>query len=297
MMAVRQPFRAGSFYPAERVECEAELTRCLSAAAAPSAKEGNALPKRPVAAIVPHAAWTYSGKTAAYALAPLASAKPQAKTIVVVGAVHVSGVYRASLMTAGAWKTPLGEIEIDSTLAAAIRKRDPNLIADDAWVHRVEHSIEVVLPFVQKLLPSARFVPVMVPPLREASRVGLALAEAISAHEEPVFVIGSTDLTHYGEDSYGYAPAGGGFESLEWVKGDNDRRMIDLMTRLRSDEVVEEARQHHNACGAGAIAATIVAAKALGAKKGHLLHYTTSYDEKPEGPPRDFVGYASLVFG
>jgi len=52
-----------------------------------------------------------------------------------------------------------------------------------------------------------------------------------------------------------------------------------------------------NPLPAGAIAATLVAAKALGAKKGHLLHYTTSYDEKPEGPPRDFVGYASLVFG
>lgn len=295
MMAVRQPFRAGSFYPAERAECEAELSRCLAAAPAPKERE-KAGTRRCVAAIAPHAAWSFSGRTAAHTFASLAAIVPSPRTVVVVGAVHVSGVYRASLMTTGAWKTPLGEIEIDSALAAAIRKRDPNLIADDAWVHRVEHSIEVLLPFVQKVFPAARFVPLMVPPLRESSRVGLALAEAISSIDEPVAVIGSTDLTHYGEDSYGFAPAGSGFESLEWVKQENDRRMIDLMLRMRSDDVVEEARLHHNACGAGAIAATMVAAKALGAKKGQLLHYTTSYDERPEGPPRDFVGYSSVVF-
>ncbi len=295
MMAVRQPFRAGSFYPAERAECDAALARCLSAADASAAPPD--LPRRAVAGIVPHAAWSYSGGTAGRFFSELARKKADPKTFVVLGAVHVSGVYRASLMSSGAWKTPLGEIAIDSALAGAIKRRDPNLIADDAWVHRVEHSIEVVLPFIQKINPRASFVPIMVPPLREASRVGMAVADAITAAGDGAMIIGSTDLTHYGEDSYGFAPAGGGFESLEWVKQENDRRMIDLMLRLRSDEVVEEARTHHNACGAGAIAATLVAAKALGAKKGHLLHYTTSYDAKPEGPPRDFVGYASVVFG
>jgi AmmeMemoRadiSam system protein B len=294
MMAVRQPFRAGSFYPAERAECEAELSRCMGAVGPAFSKEPA---RRCVAVIAPHAAWAYSGTTAAHSFSSIAAANPLPRTVVIVGAVHVSGVYRASLMTTGSWKTPLGEIEINSALAGAIRKRDPNLIADDAWVHRVEHSIEVLLPFIQKVVPGARFVPLMVPPLREASRVGMALAEAIASIDEPAVIVGSTDLTHYGEDTYGFAPAGSGFESLEWVKQENDRRMIDLMLRMRPDDVVEEARAHHNACGAGAIAATLVAAKALGAKKGQLLRYTTSYDERPEGPPRDFVGYASVLFG
>jgi AmmeMemoRadiSam system protein B len=193
MMAVRQPFRAGSFYPAERAECESELARCFGAAADGGSA---AAAKRCIAAIAPHAAWALSGKTAARAFSWLGAATVRPKTIVIVGAVHVSGVYRASLMTAGAWKTPLGEIEIDTTLASAIRRRDPNLIADDSWVHRVEHSIEVLLPFVQKTFPGARFVPLMVPPLREASRVGLAMAEAISSTDPSVVVLGSTDLTH-----------------------------------------------------------------------------------------------------
>ena len=76
--------------------------------------------------------------------------------------------------------------------------------------------------------------------------------------------------------------------------------MIRLMEALKADAVVEEARAHHNACGAGAIAATLGAAREMGSEGGRLIEYTTSYDvlrdEVYGDRVGDFVGYAGMVF-
>jgi AmmeMemoRadiSam system protein B len=69
------------------------------------------------------------------------------------------------------------------------------------------------------------------------------------------------------------------------------------MLDMRAEEVIPETETHHNACGGGAIAATIAAARALGAQKGVLLEYTNSHQVMPRGPATDFVGYAAVVFG
>lgn len=65
---------------------------------------------------------------------------------------------------------------------------------------------------------------------------------------------------------------------------------------MRSAEIVREARENRNACGSGALAATVAAAEAMGANKGHLLEYTTSHDVMPEGEFRMAVGYAGIVY-
>jgi hypothetical protein len=108
-------------------------------------------------------------------------------------------------------------------------------------------------------------------------------------------VIGSSDLTHYGEP-YGFTPAGSGPIAHRWMQ-ENDARILRLIERMNAAEVTDEALRHHNACGAGAIAATVAAAEAMGARHGHLLRYTTSYEVVPEGRFRFAVGYAGVLFG
>jgi AmmeMemoRadiSam system protein B len=117
----------------------------------------------------------------------------------------------------------------------------------------------------------------------------------VSAAQKPAVVVGTTDLTHYGRTYYGFAPVGTGEPALEWARA-NDERVINLILDMRAEEIVAETDAHRNACGGGAIAGTVAAARALGAEKGHLLEYTTSYHAIPRGPATDFVGYAAIVF-
>jgi AmmeMemoRadiSam system protein B len=91
------------------------------------------------------------------------------------------------------------------------------------------------------------------------------------------------------------APAGSGEPALAWTRT-NDQRLLDLVTAMRMDEIVDEAERHHNACGAGAIAAAMGCAAELGAARGVLLDHTTSHQVRPLGPPSDLVGYGAVVF-
>jgi AmmeMemoRadiSam system protein B len=102
-------------------------------------------------------------------------------------------------------------------------------------------------------------------------------------------------MTHYGT-RFGFCPHGLGKPSLQWVKQENDRKMIELMTGLAEDKVVDEAMENQNACGSGAIAATLAFAKEKGKSKGVLLDYTTSWDVFPEREIDNFVGYSAVVF-
>lgn len=96
---------------------------------------------------------------------------------------------------------------------------------------------------------------------------------------------------------YGQLEKGTGNKALDWVKNINDKKIVDLMTAMKAEEIVHEADNSGNACGAGAITATMSAVRVLGAKEGKLLKYTTSYDEIPSmGEATSFVGYAGVVF-
>ncbi len=107
-----------------------------------------------------------------------------------------------------------------------------------------------------------------------------------------VKVLGSTDLTHYG-DNYGFVSKGRGAAAVEWVKNKNDRSVIDTMVTLEPQEVLNEALANQNACCAGAAATAIAAAKVLGAEKAQTIAYATSYDKSPGD---SFVGYVGIVF-
>jgi AmmeMemoRadiSam system protein B len=86
---------------------------------------------------------------------------------------------------------------------------------------------------------------------------------------------------------------GTGREALDWVKNNNDKRMVDLIVAMKPEEIIRESQLNFNACCGGAVAAAVAAAKKMGSNNGKKLVYTTSYDVIPGN---SFVGYAGVVF-
>jgi AmmeMemoRadiSam system protein B len=219
---------------------------------------------------------------------------------IVFGAVHSFGVARASVYARDGWQTPLGPLQVDRALAERLLADAGELLIEDQGAHAAEHSIEVQLPMVRYVFGDRRIVPIAAPPRDDSHEVGRRVAEICRQAGREVFVLGTTDLTHYGAMGYRFAPMGSGRAGLDWVKNENDPRMIRLMRDLEADQVVAEAAEHRNACGAGAVAATLGAARELGSQEGHLIEYTTSYDvlrgQFPGDAVSDFVGYAGMVF-
>lgn len=281
----RMAYRAGTFYPGNNAQCQNELQHCIPDTV--EERAGNSI----IAAVVPHAGWMYSGPTAGKVYRALQQ-NSNPSTIVIFGAVHVYGVDYCAVWTKGVWQTPLGEIAVDEELANKILAQKLSFIHANHDAHLYEHSIEVQIPFIQKLFPQAKILPIMVEPCAEAVQLGECVAKVA---DESVVAIASSDMTHYGE-RFDFTPAGMGEKALEWVKQHNDRQLIDYMIQMEAEKIVPEARQHHNACGSGAIAAVVAFARSRQRTKGQLLAYTTSWDVQPEHTMDSFVGYSGLVF-
>jgi AmmeMemoRadiSam system protein B len=291
-MMIRQPSRAGLFYPASEADCRRELDACL-----PSPDELDDLPDKLFGGIVPHAGWRFSGDVALKTFAAIAT-RTRPATIVIFGAAHRRTRSVATLFAHGAWQTPLGEVAIDERFAERLLGAS-NAVADEPFAHEAEHSIEVQVPFMQHFFPNAKLVPIMMMPHPQAVDIGTAAARIAADSDTLTVVIGSTDLTHYGPN-YGMTEHGIGPEGLRWAKSENDRRMIDRILAMDAIGVIDEAGAHHNACGAGAIAACITACQQAGATTAKLLEHTTSAEVAAGtayASKTDAVGYASIVFG
>ena len=285
-MIVRQPVLAGTFYAAAEMRCRDELRDCV-------AQSPDLLAGVMVGGLVPHAGWRYSGKVAGRVFNALAGSRTPG-TVVIFGAVHAVRGRQAALFSSGCWETPIGPVEVDARLAERVLGHT-NLILDDAYAHEQEHSIEVQVPFIRHLLPGAKILPIMVPPMPNAAEVGESVARTIQTYRSDAVVIGSTDLTHYGP-SFGFTPQGIGPQGLHWAKGVNDRRMIQRILALDAASIVPEAAGHRNACGPGAVAATVAAARMLGADRAVLLEHTNSREVTGDESAQDAVGYAGIVF-
>jgi len=250
-------------------------------------------PSEAVAGIVPHAGWAYSGAVAAKVFKCI-SEKGEPDTLILLGATHRGGVGANYVYAKGTWVTPLGDVEVDAQIASALLASMKSELVEDIAAHAWEHSLEVQVPFVKYFFPDARIVPILTAPDKESTSVGRRIGEMARESDKEIVVIGSTDLTHYG-DNYGFTPQGYGPNALSWMK-DNDARIISMALKMDEDSIVPEAMKSRNACGAGAMAATVAAAKAMGAKKGILVEYTTSHGAAPPEHFHMAVGYAGIVF-
>ncbi len=283
MAPERIAIQAGRFYPSDPHVCQQSISEMFRSVSAPAG----------IGAIVPHAGWVYSGATAALGIAAIASAVPG--TVVIFGAVHVPDRNPASIFPRGVWQTPTGSIEVDEELAS--RLVESPLIVGDPSAHRFEHSIEVQLPLLRHVLPDVKIVPIMVRPGSEATDVGRFCAAAAATSGRGVAFLGSTDLTHYGP-AFGFEPHGRGPEGIRWAKDVNDRRFIKLIQDLDAGGVVPEAETNRNACGAGAVAATIGAMLELRIGRYQELQHTTSAEVEGGIEPESVnsVGYEAGVF-
>jgi hypothetical protein len=289
-MDIRQPARAGSFYDGSPERCRRHALQLLEQS--PTDAD---LPRPVFGGIVPHAGWVFSGALAARTLKALEGDGPP-RTLVLLGADHFGLAEAGEVYHRGAWRTPVGDVAIDEELAEAILQAGTRLRANPQ-AHAHEHSLEVQVPFIKLLYPAARIVPITVPPTFQAVEIGQTVGSAIAGGFAEVAIVGSTDLSHHG----GHFPAPGGHGAIgaKWTAA-NDRRILNLMETMDAQAVIPEADAHGNACGAGAIAATIAACRALGATRGVCLQYTNSYQVVHAMAPNDSddttVGYASVVF-
>ena len=233
-----------------------------------------------VGLIVPHAGYRYSGTTAGYGYRCLVGKSYD--VCAVVSPLHM--FHPAPLLTSAhqAYHTPLGEVEIE---AQDLRKLKEALLTESGLTlteipNDNEHSLEIQLPFLQVALKEPfKLIPLMVRTNAEKSitRLGEALAEVLKGKN--ALLVGSTDLSHFYNEHEARVL---------------DREMLAQIEAFSPLGVLhaEEAGTGF-ACGAGAVATVLTAAKALGANHVTLLHHSTSADTTHD--PSSVVGYGAAV--
>jgi AmmeMemoRadiSam system protein B len=266
--AVRRPAVSGYFYPADPAalrELVGRLTRHDEASV------------RAQGLIVPHGSFRHAGAIAGAAFGRVVIPR----RCIVIGPSHTGSWMPWSLMTGGAYRTPLGDVPIDAACAAALQARCPFLEAD-TWSQRGEHAIEVPLPFLQHLGPSdLSIVPIVTGADRAEEFVQLAqaLAQVVRMLEEPVLLVASSDFSHY--------------ESRARV-ADLDRALLEPVQAMDGASLVRLVQDERLLmCGYGAVACVLDASRQLGARRAGLVSYGTSADAG--GDPNSAIGYASLV--
>ncbi|HUU19989.1 MAG TPA: AmmeMemoRadiSam system protein B [Sedimentisphaerales bacterium] len=291
-MQKRKPIVAGQFYPGQHNSCIDEINECLDARTL-----SEPLPETIVAGIVPHAGWTFSGSLAAMVFSAVKQQHEKVHTFVIFGAAHGYFGQSPAVYDRGSWITPLGEVAIDEELADAVLSTGSAV--SDTSAHRAEHSIEVQVPFMQYLFPGAKILPIIVPPREQAVALGTSVGNIINKDvHKKIVCIGSTDLTHYGP-RYGFTPMGVSADALKWADSVNDQKFIDLALQLEPERLLASAAENCNACGPGAAAAAITAAKQVGKTEGLLLAHANSNEvmlRKMGTTSADSVGYAAIVF-
>ncbi|MGD9193721.1 MAG: AmmeMemoRadiSam system protein B, partial [Desulfobacterales bacterium] len=195
------------------------------------------------------------------------------------------------MMAEGAWETPFGEIPVQEALAGELaqtfsfKMETPKNFTQD-------NTVELQLPFIKYFFSDVKIVAMGVPPKLQSLEIGKTVVAIANRMGLTVNVIGSTDLTHYGYN-YGFVTKGTGSQALDWVRNENDRRVIDSMLAMDPEKVIAEGLSNQNACCAGAAATAIETAKNLGADQADQIAYSTSYDKSPGD---SFVGYVGIVF-
>lgn len=291
-MQIRKPVVAGQFYPGQHDLCVDQINECLD-----EIPLSESLPETIAAGIVPHAGWVFSGALAALVFSAIRQQHDKVNTFIIFGAAHGYFGPSPAVYDRGSWSTPIGQAAIDEELAEAVLAG--GTAVSDPQAHGSEHSIEVQVPFIQYLFGGAKILPILVTPNEQAVKLGESIGEIIAADEhKKIICIGSTDLTHYGP-RYGFTPMGTGSEALKWAGEVNDKEFIDLALKLEPEGLLKSAAENCNACGAGAVATAIAAAKKLKKTQGQLLAQTNSNEimaQKMSNTSAESVGYAAIVF-
>ena len=281
MPTIRRPVVASRFYEGDAEALRAQLKNCFLHKLGPQKLPQvniHSHPRNIVGLISPHAGYMYSGPVAATGFYELAKdGKPD--TVVLLGPNHTGYGSAMSIMREGTWQTPLGNIEIDTSLADAIL-HETSILDIDELAHKFEHSLEVQLPFLQFLYGNTfKIVPIcfQMQDYDSAVEIGRALIEALDGTNTTV--IASSDMTHY-------EPAK--------TAADKDQAALKAATGLDAKRFYDTVEnQNITACGYAPITALITYAVGVNAK-AELLSYHSSGDIT--GDHSSVVGYASMSF-
>jgi AmmeMemoRadiSam system protein B len=268
---LRRSAVAGTWYPADAAALAHEVDRYLNAA-------GDKPHGEPAAIVAPHAGLMYSGPVAAHSYNVLRGC--DVEVAVLVGPSHYIGFDGVAIYDRGAFATPFGPVAIAEECASEIMAASPQ-VKPNAAAHAREHSLEMQLPFLKRVLPDVMIVPLVMGYQRRetAYRLGDAIAAAVRKYR--AVIIASTDLSHY-KDSVTAARL--------------DAKVIEQVERFDPDGLMDllEAYPEH-ACGGGPTVSVMRAAKAIGARDARVLKYGDSGDVS--GDKDAVVGYLAATFG
>jgi AmmeMemoRadiSam system protein B len=260
MNSIRQPAVAGTFYPARGSELHEMLATLLAA----TPRDGQAPPK---ALIVPHAGYIYSGPVAATGYARLQSIADSVQRVVVMGPSHRVAFHGLAVPDNSVFRTPLGDIALDTDAIQALLALPQVHLDNEA--HRLEHSIEVHLPFLQEMLDSFVLVPIVVGDAAPAE-----VCDVISMlwdGPETLLVV-SSDLSHY----HDYETAA----------------RLDSATSHAIETLAFEKIGYEHACGRNPLSGLLLYAREHGLAV-ETLDLRNSGDTA--GPRDQVVGYGSYV--
>jgi AmmeMemoRadiSam system protein B len=267
---LRLPAVAGQFYPGNPRE--------LSVLVEKYTKEEKPEEKvKARACLVPHAGYVYSGNVAGAVFRRISLTRK----ILLLGVRHYPRGEALAILSEGAWRTPLGDVPVETPLATRLRKECPAL-REDSVAHSREHSLEVELPFLQVLHPGFSFVPVAVGTLRfqDLAETGEGIARALEESHEEILIVASSDMNHYEDDA---------------TTRRKDRKAIERMLELDAKGLYEVCRDEQiSMCGLGPAVTMLTAISRVGAQKAELVRYATSGDVS--GEMDAVVGYAGMIF-
>jgi AmmeMemoRadiSam system protein B len=275
---IRKPYAAGSFYPRQKAPLEKMILSMLSDAGTQAWANSNTN-----AFVSPHAGISYSGKTAAFAYAAIASRlnKRDADTIIIIGPNH-TGIGNAIALSKATWETPMGKFETDEEMAEDISHYS-NRISLDEEAHHREHSIEVQLPFLAAVAPEKSLICICMgnQSYYNSELVAKAVLHAAEKNSREIIAIASSDLNHYEP-----APVAKARDAplINAIKA------ADPMVFYRS---VEESG--NSACGYGPITSAMLISKSMGSARGRILNYSNSGNSSAESGI-GVVSYLSAAF-
>lgn len=275
-LPVRQPAVAGSFYSADRNVLFSQIDGFLN--------QVSKTEKRPSILIVPHAGYQYSGQVAAYGFKQLVSSG--VTKVIILGATHKVPFSGAAVYEKGFWQTPLGQVKADAELASKIIESSPLLFANQDY-HQKEHSLEVEIPFLQKVLTNFEIVPISMG--NKDKELINALVEILAKNfDSQTILVVSSDLSHY--PSYEDAKKIDS-QTISAVLSGETTNLDQTISQSMAAGIFDLSTC---ACGEGPIKVGMKLAKRLGIDDIRLIKYANSGDMT--GDKERIVGYAAIGF-
>jgi AmmeMemoRadiSam system protein B/AmmeMemoRadiSam system protein A len=266
----RKPIVAVSFYDGDADRLSRQIDSFLQNVKRDSFPSGKIL-----ALIAPHAGYVYSGQVAAHAYRLVQGKDYQ--TVVIIGPSHRLGFKGCSIYLKGAYETPLGTVEVNEALASELSEATGFKYVPQA--HQQEHSLEVQIPFIQKVLPSAKIVPVLmgIQSRKTITTLATALSEVLPGKK--ALVIASTDLSHF-------------FPKQK--ANETDSNTASLIQSFETDSLIRKLGMGENImCGGGPVVSALLYAQSRGEPGVEILRYADSSDAG--GSRSQVVGYLAAV--